>query len=79
MGSIANQKDVLTKEIPYEVRMKCRRLVGDRLTKVQLKDPSLLDNRSFIGGEWVGSSSKDTFPVYGKIPLPIGSFHYRLQ
>ena len=34
MGSIANQKDVLTKDIPYEVRMKSRRLIGYRLTKV---------------------------------------------
>ncbi|KAF2235224.1 succinate-semialdehyde dehydrogenase [Viridothelium virens] len=28
------------------------------------KDPSLLDTRSFIGGEWVSSSSNKTFPAY---------------
>jgi hypothetical protein len=79
MGSIANQKDVLTKDIPYEVRMRPRMLLKYHLTNVQLKDPSLLDNRSFIGGEWVGSSSKDTFPVYGKINHTIKGYNCRLR
>lgn len=34
----------------------------------QFKDPSLLDHRSFIGGEWVESSSKATFAVFGLSP-----------
>ncbi|BCS28046.1 NAD-dependent succinate-semialdehyde dehydrogenase [Aspergillus puulaauensis] len=28
------------------------------------KDPSLLDTRAFIGGQWVPASSGETFPVY---------------
>ncbi|KAK3696180.1 hypothetical protein LTR37_018082 [Vermiconidia calcicola] len=33
-------------------------------SKPSFKDKTLVDNRSFVGGEWIGSSSQDTFPVY---------------
>lgn len=36
----------------------------------QFKDQSLLDHRSFIGGEWIDSSTKATFDVYGTLPTP---------
>ncbi|RFU31234.1 hypothetical protein B7463_g5088, partial [Scytalidium lignicola] len=28
------------------------------------KDPSLIDNRCYVGGKWVDASNKKTFPVY---------------
>src|SRR5262245_30362658 len=33
---------------------------------IQFKNPSLLDNRSFIGGTWVAGTTSETFPVYGE-------------
>jgi succinate-semialdehyde dehydrogenase/glutarate-semialdehyde dehydrogenase len=35
----------------------------------KFKDISLLDNRSFIGGEWVQASSSATFTLYGESAL----------
>ena len=31
--------------------------------KMLLKDPSLLETRAFVGGEWVNAADGKTFPV----------------
>jgi succinate-semialdehyde dehydrogenase/glutarate-semialdehyde dehydrogenase len=34
---------------------------------IQFKDPSLVDNRCFIGGKWVSASNGATFPVHDPV------------
>ena len=40
-------------------------------SKIQLKDPSLLVEKTYINGEWLDSVSEKTFNVYGKSKLQL--------
>ncbi|KAK3050143.1 hypothetical protein LTR09_008532 [Extremus antarcticus] len=49
MTTTSDKNDILLKDVPY---------------KFKASTPALLDNRSFIGGEWVGASDRSIFSVY---------------
>ncbi|KAK5169522.1 uncharacterized protein LTR77_005498 [Saxophila tyrrhenica] len=60
MRTAQESKGILLKEVPYnKVGTSC-------YVQLRLNEPTtaLLDNRSFIGGKWIGSSAKRQFSVY---------------
>jgi hypothetical protein len=55
---------ILLKEFPYDVSHCSEHLAVSKISdRTQFEDPSLVDNRCFINGQWVASSSNATFLV----------------
>lgn len=76
---------ILLKDIPYTVCISSQQLlyhiyrqhrlsrqwsIHQLISSLQFKDPSIIDNRCFVGGKWISASSGKTFAVLGTPILP---------
>jgi hypothetical protein len=90
IARMGSHSKILLKDIPYTVRPLsqrkplyhiCPHYRHDRqfstywlTSSLQFKDPSIIDNRCFVGGKWISAATGKTFAVLGTeklLPPPL--------